>query len=173
MPLLSSSWRFILNRPYKGKQPITNWETPQRFFDILNSEFNFTLDVCALPDNAKCKKYFTPDLDAMTQNWSEEIFWMNPPYGRGQDVYSWVKKAYDTAQAGGTGVCLLPASVDTRWFHKYCMRASEIRFVRDRLYFSKDGKSERANHASMIVIFRPRSSGPPRIMTMTNGHIRR
>ena len=30
------------------------WETPQEFFDRLNDEFGFDLDVCALPENAKC-----------------------------------------------------------------------------------------------------------------------
>lgn len=35
-------------------------ETPQDIFDKLNKEFNFTLDVCALPETAKCKDYYTP-----------------------------------------------------------------------------------------------------------------
>ena len=33
------------------------WETPQDFFDNLDKEFHFTLDACALPENAKCKRY--------------------------------------------------------------------------------------------------------------------
>ena len=36
-----------------------NWETPQDFFDKLNEEFGFTLDVCAEDDTAKCEKYYT------------------------------------------------------------------------------------------------------------------
>lgn len=31
------------------------WATPKDFFDQLNAEFSFTLDACALPENAKCK----------------------------------------------------------------------------------------------------------------------
>lgn len=34
------------------------WETPQDFFDELNREFHFNLDVCALPESAKCASYF-------------------------------------------------------------------------------------------------------------------
>ncbi len=30
------------------------WETPQDLFDKLDTEFHFNLDVCALPENAKC-----------------------------------------------------------------------------------------------------------------------
>lgn len=39
------------------------WETPQDFFDGLDTEFCFELDVCALPENAKCDKYYSPDDD--------------------------------------------------------------------------------------------------------------
>lgn len=57
------------------------WETPQDFFDKLNKEFNFDVDVCALPENAKCKNYFTPAQDGLIQKW-DGVCWMNPPYGR-------------------------------------------------------------------------------------------
>lgn len=36
------------------------WATPQDFFDTLNTEFHFDIDVCALPENAKYGQYFTP-----------------------------------------------------------------------------------------------------------------
>ncbi len=45
------------------------WATPQDFFDKLNEEFHFNLDPCALPENAKCTKYFTPAEDGLKQNW--------------------------------------------------------------------------------------------------------
>ena len=46
------------------------WATPQDFFDDLNAEFGFTLDACALPENAKCERYFTPEQDGLAQEWS-------------------------------------------------------------------------------------------------------
>ena len=45
------------------------WETPQEFFDKLNEEFHFDLDACAVPENAKCENYFTPEMDGLAQNW--------------------------------------------------------------------------------------------------------
>jgi len=45
------------------------WATPQAFFDELNAEFHFDLDPCALPENAKCPKYFTPTDDGLKQSW--------------------------------------------------------------------------------------------------------
>ncbi len=45
------------------------WATPQDFFDRLNEEFNFTLDPCATKENAKCKNFFTKEIDGLCQNW--------------------------------------------------------------------------------------------------------
>lgn len=125
------------------------WSTPQDFYDKLNAEFNFTCDVCATPDNAKHINYFTPELDGLSQDWSGICF-MNPPYGR--NIKDWVKKAYESALAGATVVCLLPARTDTSWWHDYCMKAEERRFIRGRLKFG-DSKNS-APFPSAVVIFR-------------------
>lgn len=45
------------------------WATPQDYFNEINKEFNFNLDPCALPENAKCNKYFTPQIDGLKQDW--------------------------------------------------------------------------------------------------------
>ena len=45
------------------------WATPQDFFDKLNDEFHFTLDVAASPNNAKCANYFTEEQDGLVQSW--------------------------------------------------------------------------------------------------------
>ena len=90
------------------------WETPQKFFDKLDAIYHFELDVCALPSNAKCKRFYTPEQNALIQPWCG-ICWMNPPYGRG--IGQWVKKAYDSSLLGATVVCLLPARTDTAWWH--------------------------------------------------------
>ena len=54
------------------------WATPQYFFDRLNEEFGFEIDVCATDENAKCDKYFTLETDGLNQDWNG-ICWMNPP----------------------------------------------------------------------------------------------
>ena len=46
------------------------WETPQDFFNNLDKEFNFDLDVCATQYNAKCKRYFTREQDGIAQSWT-------------------------------------------------------------------------------------------------------
>lgn len=128
------------------------WETPQDFFDKLDAEFRFTTDVCALPENAKCARYYTPEQDGLRQNWTGTC-WMNPPYGR--EIAAWVKKAYESAQAGATVVCLLPSRTDTRWWHNYVMRADDVRFIRGRLKFSKGGGTQASNapFPNAVVVF--------------------
>ena len=128
------------------------WETPQDFFDRLDAEFHFTLDVCATPENAKCERYYTERDNGLMQPW-QGACWMNPPYGR--EIGRWVRKAYFAAQAGATVVCLVPARTDTAWWHDYVMRANEIRFVRGRLRF---GGSNNAPFPSAVVVFRPGAS---------------
>jgi len=124
------------------------WETPQDIFDKLNKEFNFTLDVCALPETAKCKDYYTPEIDGLKQKWNG-ICWMNPPYGRQLGV--WIKKAYEESLNGNVVVCLIPSRTDTKYWHDYCMKASEIRFIRGRLKFGNSDTS--APFPSAIIVF--------------------
>lgn len=57
------------------------WSTPQDFFDSLDEEFHFTLDACALPENAKCELFFTSEIDGLAQDWSGHTVFVNPPYG--------------------------------------------------------------------------------------------
>lgn len=45
------------------------WATPAELFNELDQEFHFTVDVCALPENAKCRNYYTPEIDGLTQKW--------------------------------------------------------------------------------------------------------
>lgn len=124
------------------------WATPQDFFDALDAEFHFTLDACAVKENAKCAAYYTPEQNGLDQPWTGQV-WCNPPYGR--NVGQWVKKAHDTASGGGFVVMLLPARTDTRWFHDYIYGKTEVRFIKGRLKFG--GCQNAAPFPSMVVIF--------------------
>jgi site-specific DNA-methyltransferase (adenine-specific) len=72
---------------------------------------------------------------------------MNPPYGR--DIKNWVKKAYES---DATVVCLLPSRTDTSWWHDYCMKSDDIRFIRGRLKFG--GSKNSAPFPSVVVVFK-------------------
>lgn len=134
------------------------WETPQDFFDELNKEFGFTLDVCATAKNKKCERWFASPLDnqiygcivdGLINEWAHEVCWMNPPYSQ---IGKWMQKAYEESLYGATVVCLVPARTDTKWFHDYVYGKAETRFVKGRLKFG--GSKNSAPFPSMVVIYR-------------------
>ena len=125
------------------------WETPRELFRALDREFGFTLDPCSTHENAKCPKHFTCAEDGLAQDWSRDIVWMNPPYGR--EIGKWMKKAFDSSLAGATVVCLVPARTDTRWWHDYAVRG-KVRFLKGRVKFGK--ATTGAPFPSALVIFR-------------------
>ena len=121
------------------------WTTPQDLFDKYNEKYHFETDVCALPENAKCEKFFTPEMDGLRQEW-RGVCWCNPPYGR--QIGKWVEKS---CKSSATVVMLLPARTDTKWFHDYCLQYGKIEFLRGRLKFG--GCKNPAPFPSMIVVF--------------------
>lgn len=127
------------------------WETPQSFYDELDKEFQFTLDPCATPENAKCEKFFTKEMNGLTQNWGGNRVFCNPPYGK--EIGKWVKKAYEESKKSNTTVVMLiPARTDTAYFHDYIYhKAKEIRFVKGRLKFGQSKNA--APFPSMVVVF--------------------
>lgn len=126
------------------------WPTPQWLYDALNAEFPFTLDPCATEQNAKCRRFYTRLEDGLKQDWSDQVVFMNPPYGR--QIGRWVCKAFHAAQDRSLVVCLLPARTDTRWWHDYVMRG-EIRLLCGRLTF--EGAAHPAPFPSAVAVFRP------------------
>ncbi len=134
-----------------GRSDIAEWETPQWLFDLLNKEFNFTLDVCALPENTKCKRYYTPDDNGLEQEWKGTC-WMNPPYG--YVIKDWLAKAKESALNGATVVCLVPARPDTNWWWDNCIEA-EIRFIKGRLQWPDSETA--APFPSAIIVMHPKS----------------
>ena len=133
------------------------WATPQPVFDTLHAEFGFTIDVCAVEENAKCPRFFSPEQNGLMQKWggrhAPEVCWMNPPYGK--DLPRWIEKACRSSREdGATVVCLIPARTDTRVWHDVIFpHAAEIRYLRGRLKFG--GAMNSAPFPSAVIVFRP------------------
>ena len=128
-----------------------NWATPQDFFDKLSWRFGpFDLDPCASTHNTKCANFFTKAENGLEKDWEGFTCFVNPPYGRGID--KWIEKGYNEAMKSETKVVMLiPARTDTKYWHKYVMKASEIHFVKGRLKFG-DSKNS-APFPSAVVVF--------------------
>ena len=153
------------------------WATPMALFKQLDAEFDFGLDVAAADWNAKCNRYLTQQDNALACDWSTRCeegrsIWCNPPYGR--DTGRFVEKAYRTAFNPGAAtptrvVCLVFSRTDTKWWVRYAMKASEIRFITGRLHFKReDGHTGPATAASCVIIFDParRQTFCPQVLCM-------
>lgn len=124
-----------------------NWSTPQDFYDKLNAKFDFTLDPCASDSNHKADKFYTAEDDGLSKSWDGERVFMNPPYGR--QIGAWMKKA---SEANALVVCLVPARVDTKWWHEFVVAGGgQVYFIKGRIKFGDSGNS--APFPSAIVIF--------------------
>ena len=140
-----------------------DWATPQDFYNQLDAEFEFTLDPCASQASAKCSSFYTADDDGLSKNWEGQTVFMNPPYGR--KIGNWIQKAYEEGEKSNTRVvALIPARTDTKYWHNYCMKATEIRFVKGRLKFGQGNTKNSAPFPSAVVVFS--GSPPPKISGM-------
>lgn len=134
----------------------TEWQTPKKLFDELNEEFQFELDPCTTKDNPLGTPYFyTKEDNGLNKFWNYGNVFVNPPYNRA--ISKWLDKARHEIKYGDRIeyiVFLLPARVDTKWFHKYIYNLesnAQIRFIKGRLKFTNSMNS--APFPSMIIVF--------------------
>lgn len=127
------------------------WATPKAVFADLDAEFHFTLDPCALAENAKCREFFTPEQNGLLQDWGGHTVFVNPPFSQ---MKLWAKKCYEESRKPNTKVVMLiPARTDTSYFHDYIYHKSELRFLRGRLHYNE--AKQGAPFPSMVVVFNP------------------
>lgn len=139
-----------------------SWSTPIELYRALDEEFKFNFDPCPLdldPNKNGTQLDFLIDenlsnekIDGLDAQWGTSTF-CNPPYSQ---LYDWLKKGFNEWNGGDkTIVFLIPSRTDTRAWHKYAMKADEIRFCRGRLKFCNSENP--APFPSAIIIFRSKT----------------
>jgi phage N-6-adenine-methyltransferase len=100
----------------RGARPeIDDRATPPEVFEPLHLRFGFTLDVCALPHNAKLPRDYTPDDSGLERSWAGQRVWCNPPFS---DIWPWVAKAWRECHADLI-VMLVPANrTEQQWWQQ-------------------------------------------------------
>lgn len=151
-----------------------NWRTPPALFELLNSEFNFTMDGAASGDDSLCGGSFLSDghfgEGCGSAGWCAlcfhrgcpELFggrriFVNPPYHK---LLPWVEVFAEWRDLGATVAALLPAKPDTEWFHLAATTANEIRVMKGRVQFidpatGKPSKESGNNAGSLLIVWRP------------------
>ena len=125
-----------------------DWGTPPDLFARLHTEFDFTIDAAASPDNALLPRYWTREQDAVLQHWHGERVYCNPPYGR--EAAAFIRKA--ASMEAECTVLLLPSRTDTAIWHDCIFGKAEVRFLRGRLKFR--GAKNGAPFPSAVVVFK-------------------
>lgn len=139
-----------MNYVQRKQKASDEYMTPQDLYEDLDKEFHFNLDPCSTHENAKCEKHYTVEENGLNQDWGGCRVFCNPPYS---NIKSLVEKCYRESQKDHTlVVMLIPARVDTRWFHDFIYNRAELRFPKGRIRFN--GLKINAPFPVMIVIFR-------------------
>ena len=149
---------------YKGAPLMSerhDWETPPAFITLSqeHSGVRFDLDAAAAYGNNKAPAFFdgsSEEQDGLLQPWFGTV-WVNPPFGR--TLADWFRKAAREIQRPEVEriLMLVPARVDTRWFHDEVMpHAWMVWLIRGRFTFGHSSAVEGANapFPSMLVDYR-------------------
>lgn len=149
------------------------WCTPPEFFNIIDKKYNFDVDLTASDKNHLCKEYYTKETNGLLQDLRGKRVYCNPPYNEKE---LWMKKCYEEGLKDNTIVVLLiPAFIETEAFHKYCMKAYKIYFIKGRIQFlingkrpyriNKQGKKiiQSNNVGSVLVIFKKHNRKFPKL----------
>lgn len=134
--------------------------TPRWLYDVLNAEFGFQLDPAATAENALCGRYYTKEVDGLSQPWAPYRVFCNPPYGK--ELPKWVAKAHSESQLGALVVMLIPARPDTTYWHHYIFDGVarwawrtrpgvQVRWISGRLKFG--GMENSAPFPSAVIVF--------------------
>ncbi len=136
-----------------------NWATPPDLLEYLGKKYGGPFfDPCPLNFwDIICWEFIGPfvleeEISGLRISWANvgPVF-VNPPYS---DLAEWAEKAAHEAINGAELILFLcPSRTDTKYFHRYLMRASEIYFIEGRLHFN--GSKNSAPFPSMIAIFGP------------------
>ena len=92
------------------------WETPPFQLEqaMIKYDVNPIIDVCATFENKKFTKYFSPTVNALNQEWTEDFF-MNPPYS---EIDLWMQKAYEQhLKHNVTGLILVFSKTSVKLWH--------------------------------------------------------
>lgn len=118
-----------------------DYRTPESIYKKLDEEFKFNYDPCPYQSN---------DKSSLLKEWGSRSF-VNPPYS---NIFNFLQKGYIEYTKGKLIVFLIPSRTDTIYWHKFVMKATNIRFIKERLRFNNSKNT--APFPSCVVIFNPK-----------------
>lgn len=127
------------------------YETPREFFLGATIELGCTWDLAAVEGTTKCKKFFSPKEDSLSQDWHKlnGWLWLNPPY---KPLRPWMEKVQLEASKGAHIICLVPApTICNTYMGKY--PPSKVAMIEGRISFLMDGKPVHGNRDNSSLLY--------------------
>ena len=128
------------------------WSTPSWLFDPLHARLRFDLDCAADARNAKCRRFFDEQANALAQCWDARCWWANVPYGRQPGTGEWVGYArHQVEQLGNQGCLLIPVKAETEWYQDLVWGRNDVIASRKILDGPIRGRWYRLREPGMLV----------------------
>jgi len=134
-----------------------HWCTPRWLWELVAEFFGgqISLDPCSNKwTSVKARTRWTKADDGLSRYWSDGTFF-NPPYGH--VIKKWMEKAALEARGGGRVIGLIPARVDTTWWHNNVPpEARAVVFLKKRVKFERPrrhGPSWTAGFPSAVILW--------------------
>ena len=135
----------------KGNNPERDlWETKQELFNLLNKQYNFKFDCCALDSNKKCEMYSNNFKEVYADIWLPS--WMNPPFSLAYEMFEHFFKVVHK------GVAIYRCdNMETRVWQEIILKNADWVFIpKGRIsYEGKEGKGSRFPSALIGVGLEP------------------
>lgn len=104
----------------------------------------FMLDAATTKEASKAIQYITPEMDALSRSWIDEIpgaVWCNPPFSR-KELF--LDKAHEQAiMLGEIIVCMIPFEPTTKWWMNYVMDEASIVYIPSARYNFIDDETKK------------------------------
>jgi site-specific DNA-methyltransferase (adenine-specific) len=144
---------------YEKTQLRQEWRTPDDFYDVVDAEFRFDIDVAASPENAMCFEHISKVKNAFSMSWfpvGRRSAWCNPGF---RCMHQWCMRAYEETRRPGVTACVLGPLSNAAWMQFCCRYASEIRdLANPRIQFlppiGLDADGENNRQDCVLVVFR-------------------
>lgn len=127
---------------YQGLRDQT-WRTPKDLFVRLHAKYAFTLDGAADDEN----KLLPSHIGQMNlfQSWRNQRVFCNPPWSK-------ISEFVENAAFAELAVLLVPARVNSRWFHRALELGAEVQFFEGRPQFYI-GKRFGSSFDCLLLVF--------------------
>lgn len=150
---------------------IQNWRTPKWLFDYASDRWGpFDVDAAARQEDTLCKRFISSEHteEQRSEILSDSLYiWCNPPFKLARkfvrDIVDHVYTTTSKPHTASVACLLLPASLETKWFHMYHRYATTY-VIHPRIKFDlpEEPRDEKDNLIETCV----RGNDSPRGATM-------